>query len=188
MRNDSIRKKRIKALIIFAAVLFLAAALISALSTYKVKRSNEKLSEVDIYSMHEYSAKNSESVMKALASGKAEKLAAIVDDEEGAKAVTEFAEWKKADFDKAVSLGSGSLMESATKKGKMEVSERFFVDADGKKYVLFIETQTSRWGRENDGVSAVAVTTFEHFDELDYAWNGEADEESALAGKLLWNK
>ena len=68
----------------------------------------------------------------------------------------------------------------------MDVSERIFVDIDGTRYVLFVETLTSRWGRDNEGISAIAATSFEHFDALDYAWSGEADDQSALAGSLFW--
>jgi len=54
--------------------------------------------------------------------------------------------------------------------------------------VLFIETLTSRWGMNNEGVSAVGVTTFSHFDGVDYNWSGEKDDQSALAGELFWDK
>ena len=35
----------------------------------------------------------------------------------------------------------------------------------------------------NEGISAVAVTSYEHFDDLAYGWNGEKDDSSALAGE-----
>ena len=39
----------------------------------------------------------------------------------------------------------------------------------------------------DEGISAVAVTTYSHFDkDLDYNWSGEADDESVLAGELFW--
>ena len=160
---------------------------ISAHSTYKAKRQNENLKSVDFYKMSEYSEENSALVMKALASGNSKKLEKHMLDPEGAAAVMEFADWKKADFDKAVSMGAGSLSASPDENGNMDISERFFVDIGDTRCLLFVETSTSRWGRVNDGVSAVAVTTLEHFDELDWNWNGEPDEHSVLAGKLLWN-
>ena len=185
--KQTAKKKRITALIVLMAVLFVLALAISSIATYKSKRANEKLGSVDVYEMQDYSAENSAKVMKALASGKAGDLAKIMVSSEGADALVEFADWKNADFENAVSLGSGSLMQGPDDKGKMEVDERFFVDIDGKKYVLFIETATSRWGRQNDGVSAVGATTYEHFDDMDYEWNGEPDDESVLAGSLMWN-
>ena len=72
--------------------------------------------------------------------------------------------------------------------GRMDISERFIVDVGDVKYVLFVETLTSRWGMNNDGVSAAAATTFGHFDGTDYAWNGEGDDQSVLAGSLWWNR
>jgi hypothetical protein len=137
--------------------------------------------------MSEFSASNSERVMKALASGNSKKLEKQMIDSEGAAAVMEFADWKNADFEKAISMGAGSLTTAPDENGKMDISERFFVDIGDTRYLLFVETSTSRWGRANDGVSAVAVTTLEHFDELDWDWNGEPDDSSVLAGKLLWN-
>lgn len=186
MKNRSRTIKRIAALAVLAVVLVLVTAAISSHSAYKAERENEKLEDVDIYTMHEFSEQNSAAVMKALASGDSRKLADKMIDPEGAEAVAEFADWKKADFDNAVSLGSGSLEEAPDDKGSQEVSERFFVDVEGTRYVFFIETSTSRWGRNNDGVSAVAVTTFDHFDDLDWNWNGEPDDNSVLAGTLLW--
>ena len=100
----------------------------------------------------------------------------------------EFADWSKADFKNAESLGAGSLTAAPDESGRMDVSERFFVEAGDKKYVLFIETLTSRWGRKNEGVTAVGVTTYKHFDDTGFAWNGKKDDSSALAGELWWNK
>jgi hypothetical protein len=180
-------KNRIIALVIFAAILILLTTAITAFSTYKAKRQNEHLKNFDFYKMSEFSSKNSEQVMKALASGNSKKLEKQMIDSEGAAAVMEFADWKKADFENAVSMGAGSLTTAPDENGKMDISERFFVDIGDTRYLLFVETSTSRWGRANDGVSAVAVTTLEHFDELDWDWNGEPDDSSVLAGKLLWN-
>ena len=187
-KTNTKTKQRIIALAIMAAALLLVTALISGISTYKSKRANEKLDSVDMYKMHEFSEKNSASVMKAMSSGDSNKLAKLMITSEGAEAVMEFADWKKADFDKAASMGSGSLDAGPDDNGLMEISERFFVDVGDERYLLFIETSTSRWGRNNDGISAVAVTTFDHFDELEWKWNGEPDENSVLAGELLWNK
>jgi hypothetical protein len=181
-------KLRIIVLVAIMLVLLVVTTLISSNHAYKTRRANEKLKSVDMYRVHEYSEENSDIVMKALASGNSEKLAKAMIDSEGAAAVMDFADWKKADFENAVSLGSGSLDEGgADDNGLMEVSERFFVDIGDQRYVLFVETATSRWGRSNDGISAVAVTTFEHFDDLDWNWNGEPDDNSVLAGKLLWD-
>ena len=180
-------KKRIIALVIFAAILLLLTMAIVAHSTYKAKRQNEHLKNIDFYKMSEFSEKNSELVMKALASGDSKKLEKLMIDSEGAAAVMEFTDWKSADFDKVVSMGAGSLTEAPDENGNMDISERFLVDIGDTRYLLFVETSTSRWGRSNDGVSAVAVTTLEHFDELGWNWSGEPDEHSVLAGKLLWN-
>ena len=130
----------------------------------------------------------SEAVMKALKAGSADKLGALMINPKGAEDVAGFADWTKADFAEAVSLGAGSLSAAPDKKGMMEIGERFIVSVGEQKYVLYIETLTSRHGMNNDGVSAVGVTTYEHFDELGYGWNGEKDDSSALAGASFVKK
>ncbi|MBQ0041372.1 MAG: hypothetical protein KBS56_05020 [Clostridiales bacterium] len=178
-------------IIVFVAlvlVLFVGVTVKTANKTYNERVAAESFDTLDSYKMQEYCHENAEAVMDALKSGKADKLEALMVKATGVDSVIDFANWKDADFKNAVSMGSGSLTVNPDKKGRMDVSERFFVDVGSKKYMLFIETQTSRWGRTNDGVSAVGVTTFAHFDATDYAWNGEDDGESALAGKLLWKR
>ena len=69
------------------------------------------------------------------------------------------------------------------KNGRMDISERFFVDVGEQRYVLYVETLTSRHGMNNEGVTVVGATTYEHFDELNYLWNGNKDDSSAVAGK-----
>ena len=178
-------------IIVFVAlvvVLFIGVTVKTANMTYNERVATESFDTLDSYKMQEYCHENAEDVMDALKLGKADKLEALMLKAKGIDKVMDFANWKDADFKNAVSMGSGSLTFNPDKKGRMDVSERFFVDVGSKKYMLFIETQTSRWGRTNDGVSAVGVTTFAHFDATDYAWNGENDGESALAGKLLWKR
>ena len=150
--------------------------------------AEEKITEPDFYSMTAYSNENSDAVMDALKSGSAEKLGALMIDPKGAEDVTGFADWSKADFDNAVSLGAGSFSTAPDKKGRMDISERFIVPVGEDKYVLYIETLTSRHGMNNDGVKVVAATTYDHFDQLDYGWNGEADDSSASAGESFIKK
>ena len=188
------RKGRLKLIIalMLIVILFAAAAL---LASGAAKNRAEEAAEakaaagpVDYYSMQEFSGKNSEAVFRALKSGSSEALKKIMADKNagGIDEVMDFADWSKADFDGAITMGSGSLTAEPDKKGMMDVSERFFVDIGSDRYMIFIETLTSGRGRKNEGVSAVSVTSFSHFDATDYAWNGEDDGESALAGELFW--
>lgn len=179
-------EKKLIAFLIALAVLFLGIAIVTSVHTYKQRLANESFDEVDLYSMHEFSRVNSEKVIQALKNGDSSKLEKNLISEKGVSEVMGFADWSSIDLDRLASMGSGSLSAGADSKGKMDISERWIVETAEGKYVFFIETLTSRWGRKNEGVSAVGVTRFEHFDELDYAWNGEADESSALAGELFW--
>lgn len=173
-------------------ILILIAAVLAGVNAYRTaynkKAAAETFTEPDFNSMQAYSEENSKAVMDALRSGKAGNLEKLMITSEGAEEVVSFAEWDKADFDSAVSMGAGSLSASPDDNGQMDISERFFVDINDVRYVLFIETLTSRWGMNNEGVSAVGVTTFSHFDGLDYNWSGEKDDQSALAGELFWDK
>lgn len=150
--------------------------------------AKQNTGEPDKYSMQEFCHDNAMAVFSALKAGDTEKLKKLMINSDNIEAVMGFADWSKAKFDEAVSMGSGSLTPEPDKDGRWDESERFFVYADGTRYVFFIETLTSDYGRTNDGVSAIGVTTFSHFDAMDYTWNGEAVENSALAGELFWNK
>ena len=191
-RDCFMNKKKSNQILIIAllilALIFILTTMIVSKKTYEKRRATEQLTELDFNSMQAFSAENSAAVMDALKSGNKGKLENLMLNDSGIDEVMNFAKWNKADFKNAVSLGAGSLTAAPDGAGKMDVSERFFVDIGDTKYVIFVETLTSRWGRENDGVSAVGVTTFAHFDEKDYDWNGDPDDQSALAGELWWNK
>ena len=170
------------------AAIILYVTIDTAKTTYNDKLAAEKYDTLDYHLMMDYCQENAEAVMKALASGKADKLDKLMINPRGTERVMKFADWSKADFKNAVSMGAGSLTTKTDKDGCIDVSERFFVDVGDDKYMFFIETVASKWGRVNEGVSAVSVTTFSHFDATDYAWNGEDDGESAQAGTLFWKR
>ena len=185
------KKSKNKGKVILFALLVLAlfavVAAKTAKDTFSDLKAGESFSEVDYYSMQKYSDQNSEAVFSALKSGKPDKLSKLLQSSEGADAVMEFADWSEADFKNAVGLGAGSLSSGPDDDGRIDISERYFVDVGEEKYVVMVETVTSRWGRTNDGISSVAVTTYSHFDsDLDWDWLGEADDYSALAGELFW--
>lgn len=174
--------------LLILAIAFTAIYFSNKNSVYKERLAEEKLTTLDFYSMQEYSAGNAAAVMDALKTGNTKKLEKLMIDPAGVDALMNFADWKNADFENATSMGAGSLTPAPDENGKMDISERFIVDVGDVKYVLFVETLTSRWGMNNDGVSAAAATTFGHFDGTDYAWNGEGDDQSVLAGSLWWNR
>jgi hypothetical protein len=190
--TKKMKKKNTSTILLIALLLIVAVfafvAVRTAKATYKKNVADEKISEPDFYAMTEFSEENSKAVMKALKSGSADKLGALMVEASGTEDVVSFADWSTADFDNAVSLGAGSLSTALDKKGRIDVSERFIVPVGEQRYVLYIETLTSRHGMTNEGVKAVGVTTYEHFDQLDYGWNGEDDDESALAGKSFVKK
>lgn len=187
MKRKANKRLLITALILLAIVFALVAAVVSR-STYNKRLAEEKLTELDFYSMQAYCSENASAVMDALKSGKKDKLEALMPGAEGIDELMSFVDWSKADFKKAQSLGAGSLSDAPDENGRMDISEKFIVDAGDSKYVLFIETVTSRLGRQNDGVSAVGAITHKQFRALGSDWSGEPDKKSVLAGKLFRDK
>lgn len=169
--------------LVFAFVTFRTAKY-----TYDKNVAEENITEPDFYAMAEFSDENSKAVIKALKSGNAEKTGSLMIDPAGIDNVLSFAKWKDMDTENVVSLGAGSFSTAPDKDGKIDISERFIVPVGDKKYVLYIETITSRHGMINDGVSVIAATAYDHFVELDSGWNGEADDSSAVAGKSFLSK
>lgn len=174
--------------LIFMVALFTTVAVTTARSTYKNNVANEHFDEFDFYSMQDISEANSKAVFDALKKQDAEALKALMTNSENLDSVLDYADWSELDYKKAVSYGAGSLSPSADKTGRVDVNEKFYIKMDGREYVLFIESLTSRWGRQNEGVSAIAVTSFDNYDSMYSTWNGEQGEYSVLAGELFWQK
>lgn len=191
MEKKKRKKNSSTILLLILLILVLLFALITigmSKRTYNKKVAEEKITEPDFYAMQGFCETNSDEVMKALKAGNEDKLKSLMTDSTGIEDVLAFAEWGDADFGNKVSLGAGSFSAAPDKNGRMDISERFFVDVGDKKYVLYVETLTSRHGMVNEGVSCVGVTTYDHFDELDYGWNGDKDDSSAVAGKSFLSK
>ena len=173
--------------IIIVSALFVALCTNTAKKTFSELKAGESFDEVDYYSMQEFSDQNVQLVFSSLKSGKIDDIKGKMNNSEGLDDVAAFANWSEADFDEAVGIGAGSLSPKPDADGRMDMSERFFVNAGDAKYVFFIESVSSRWGRTDDGISSIGVTTYEHFDgALEWGWCGEKDDSSALAGELFW--
>ena len=168
--------------------LFVTVTIMTSTRTYEKNIENEHFDDVDFYAMQEICEENNKAVFKALKEGDSETLKKLMTNSENLDSVLEFADWSKLDFKKATSYGAGSLSTEADKSGKVDINGKYAVKAGDGEYVLFIETLTSRWGRKNEGVSAIAVCSYEHYYEMYSTWNGEKDDSTALAGELFWQK
>ena len=192
------RKRNNKIMLITVAVILIllfciSAALMSGRTREKLIEEEkqgmpETVAELDVYDMHDHCSKNSVKVLEYLKAGNTKGLEKLMISSEGLDELMLYTDWSTADLDNTVSLGTGSLSPAPDANGKMDVSERIFVDTDNGRFVFFIETVTSDNGKMNDGVSAIGVTSFGYFDSTDYEWNGEAGDDSVLAGKLYWDK
>ena len=180
-------KIKVIAFIILVLALFAALCAFTAKKTFTELKANESFDEVDYYTMQKYSDRNAKIAFSALKSGKTDKLKKVMLIPDGLDEVLAFADWSQADFDNAVGLGAGSLSPKPDADGRIDMSERYLVNIGETKYVFFIESVSSRWGRTGAGISAIAVSTYDHFDaDLNWDWCGEKDDSSALAGKLFW--
>ena len=173
---------------VFMIALFATVTITTARNTYEKNVAEEHFDEYDFYSMQEISTENSKAVFDALKKGDKETLSELMINDENIDSVLDFADWSKLSFKKATSFGAGSLSPSTDKNGRADINEKFVVKTGGDKYVLYIESLTSRWGRVNEGVSAIAVITAEHYENTYSTWNGEKDDSTALAGELFWKK
>ena len=174
--------------VLFMIALFATVTISTAKNTYKQNIANEHFDEYDFYSMQKISTENCKVVFDALKKGDKETLSELMINDENIDSVLEFTDWGKLSYKKATSYGAGSLSPSADENGRADINEKFVVKTGGDKYVLYIESLTSRWGRVNEGVSAIAVTTAEHYENTFTTWNGEKDDSTALAGELFWKK
>lgn len=189
------KKKRNIVMLIAVTVILILLFCISASLMYG--KTREKLSEeekqgmpetvadLDVYDMNEYCSQNSGRVLEYIKDGNTKGLEKLMISSEGLEEVMTYTDWSSADLDNTVSLGTGSLSAAPDANGKMDVNERIFVDTDNGKFVFFIETVTSDQGKTNDGVGAIGVTSYGYFDSVDYEWNGEAGDNSVLAGRLF---
>lgn len=186
MKKSSGKIKLILFTVLVMAVFFTLCA-ITAVNSFSEKKANESFSEVDYYSMQKFSDQSANAVFSALKSGKTDKLKNRMLSSDGLDELMAFADWSQADFDSAIGLGAGSLSPAPDESGRMDMSERFFVDIGDSRYVLMIETVASRWGRTYNGISSISATTYDHFDgDLDWDWLGEPDDASVMAGELFW--
>lgn len=149
---------------------------------YQKRVSEEHFTEVDTYKLSVYSEENAEAVLKALKSGDKEALEKLFTESVDAAALMKYADWSTINDKKTKTLGGGSYMFEPDKSGRMDFGETFWVTTSKGTYVLYIQTVCSRFGKANDGVSAVAATTWEHYDSIDWLWKWQTDKNEVLAG------
>lgn len=158
----------------------------TAVKTYKERVNNEQNTELDVYKMQKYAADNAEKVLEALAAEDSDEIAELVPKASNVDELMEYANWGDLDLENKTSFGTGSFMPKPDKKGKMDVGEQIVLDTGSGKYAIYIQTLTSRYGRTDEGISCIAVTTWKHFDEIDYAWNWQTDSGTLRVGKAFY--
>ena len=184
-------KKIIKGILIIVLVAALGVALIYytgivAGRTYQERVNSETSKDLDVYKMQKYAHENAEEILKALEKCDAEKLEESINEPSNVEELINYADWKKLDKKGSTSFGTGSFMPKPDKEGKMDVGEQIILKVGKEKYALYVQTLTSRYGKINDGVTCVAVTTFKHFDEIDYLWLWQSDSKTLRAGKAFY--
>lgn len=185
--------KILKVFFIMVLVLSLGVCLVYytgwvAGKTYRERVESETSKELDVYKMQKYAHENAEIVLKALKKGNTDKIQKNMRKETDLDSLVRYADWKNLDINGATSFGTGSFMPKPDKRGRMDVGEQIILNAGSGKYALYVQTLTSRYGKINRGITCVAVTTFKHFDEIDYAWKWQTDEKTLKVGKPFYKK
>lgn len=172
--------------IIFIFVLFLATFTIvskTAKKTYEKRISQEKNINLDVYKMHKFARENTQYVIKALQRENAKKIRKIVINPLNVQKLLDEVDWKNLKDDNIRSFGTGSFSSKPNNKGEIDIGEQMSIKIGKKRFALYIQTITSRYGRINEGVSCIAITSFKHYDDLDYEWNWQTDDETLRVGK-----
>lgn len=151
--------------------------------TYQKRAENETSTELDVYKMQNYAAENAKKALKALEKEDANELSKLINNPSNVDKLIEYADWEKLDLDNKTSFGTGSFMPEPDKKGRMDVGEQIILNVGKGKYAIYIQTVTSRYGKVDEGISCIAVTTWKHFNEIDYAWKWQTDSGTLRAGK-----
>ena len=154
--------------------------------TYQERVNNEQNTELDVYKMQKYAVDNTEKVLEALVAGDSDEIAELVPRATNVKELMEYADWENLDLDKKTSFGTGSFMPKPDKNGKMDVGELITLKTQNGKYVMYVQTVTSRYGIIDDGVSCIAVAKWKHYDDTDYSWDWKTDSETLRVGKAFY--
>lgn len=154
--------------------------------TYEERVAAETNEKVDVYKMQNYAHENAEMVLKALKKSDTDKIQDNMRKPADLTKLMNYADWKDLDIKCKTSFGTGSFMPKPDKKGRMDVGEQIMLKAGNTKYVIYVQTLTSRCGKIDEGITCIAVTTFKHFDEIDYAWLWQTDSSTLRAGKAFY--
>lgn len=181
------KKKSNTNLIIIIVLIFTLIASIFVVKevakrTYEKNVANEHFTEQDTYKMSEFSEENSTKAIKALKKKDVDALKELMIDDSNVKKLVNYVDWSEINLKKTKTLGGGSYMSEPNSDGKMDFGEMYWVKIDGKKYIMYIQTVCSRYGRGNDGIQAIAVTTDKHYEAIDWEWEWQEDNETMLAG------
>lgn len=182
------RRKKSKNNIIIILVLILTL-IVSAFIVVKVARytysknvANEHFTEQDTYKMSVYSEENSTKALKALRDKDVDDLKELLIDDTHAEELINYADWSEINLEKTRTLGGGSYMSEPDSNGRMDFGEMYWVKTGNKKYIMYIQTVCSRYGKANDGIQAIAVTTEDHYEAIDWEWEWQEDDKTLIAG------
>lgn len=154
----------------------------SANRQYEKRVSEENFTEQDTYKMSVYSEENTNKVIEALKNKDAEGLSSMMIGNPDVSELLDYVEWQNMAPDKTKTLGGGSYMSEPDSDGRMDFGEAYWLRIDKKTYVMYVQTVCSRYGKANDGVSAVAVTDWDYYDSIDWSWEWQEDKHTVMAG------
>lgn len=167
--------------LIVVLVMFIAAMYISAQLTYKYAKTHLYTTEMDWYNVQDYNMKNCNKVFDALKNG-GEGLNDIIIEDVDITPLMDYANWENAEFEDIRAFGGGNTSLEPDSKGRIEYGDMWCVTIDGDRYMMYIQSISSRYGRNNDGVSFIAVTHWSHYDNIDWEWDWDDDEHTVTLG------
>lgn len=168
--------------IMVVILIFVAIMFVTSYATYYFAKANLSTKVLDEFQVQEFSSENCDAVFKALKGGGAG-LGDLMDEGTKTRKLLDYAEWPSADFEDKMSLGGGSFMDGADAEGYYAYEDIWSVYVNDERYIMCIQTVTSRYGRENDGVSCIAISTWDHYLGIDREWDIDNDENTVLIGR-----
>lgn len=185
-KNNKSQASRVKkqdmliALSVIVVLLF-AIMLFVAFASYKYATKHFPARALDYYKIQEYSLENSEDVFESLANG-GEGLRELMAGRENVHELLKFADWESGDYENVRSFGGGNFSKRCNDKGQIEYADMWWVPIGDEKYMIYIQSVSSRYGRDNDGVKCIAVTSYSHYSDIDGEWDWRTDDETVRIG------
>ena len=186
------RKTVIAAVLVFATLIVCLTLLIQ----YRAYNSQlKKTGKIDLYSMQVGSIENGEKLFDALENETADLEILFketydrIDDsmKNEIENLGAYTDWGECDFDNIRNMGGGFVGDSEKEywgDEKLYYENYWVLESSQQSYVIYLQCAYEAWGRENKGIWAVAVTSWDNYYNRDDFWDYKTDDETIRIGEL----